>query len=207
MAQNMTDDELQGQFELLALEEREHQGKLDETIFKMGDLLNEANPDDEMLELLAKKEGYSAVTLKQRRDVARNIRRDERHSGLSWSAHAATAKMKNREERNKLIQQGGKDQWTSPEMSLAVQKKRRELGEIRPARSTPYSADNLRKLNFAGGFDISDGVSVVKGRASIVNGRVQITLDCDHPRIDNVEVTSTGKDTKQIIEFTLGEED
>lgn len=203
MAQHMDYDTLHNQFETLALQEKEHLGKLDETIFKMGDLLNEANPDDEELERLAKEWGYSIVTLQNRRDVSRNIKKEERNSNLSWSAHSVTVKMRNREERNNLIKKGNV---SAAEMTVAVQKKRQELGEIKPSRNSPYSVDNLRKLNFAGGLDISDGTNVVKVRATIIRGKVQITIDSDHPRVGKVAVDSIANDTKQIIEYELGDD-
>jgi hypothetical protein len=202
MVQHMNYDQLHARFDELAQRERDHLGKLDQTIFAMGDLLNEANPDDEELERLGKEWGYALATLQQRRDIARNIKPGERHPELSFTAHAAAAALRNREERNKLIQQGGRERWTAQDMTSAVRQKRQELGETRKPKPSPY----IRQLNFSGGFDISDGHSTIKVRGTVVNGKVTLIVDSDHPRVDEVLVESIQRDMKQLFEFTVGDE-
>jgi hypothetical protein len=155
--------------------------------------------------MLAERYGYSVATLKTRQNVAREIPEAHQHPELSYGAHAEAAKIRNRDARWALIQDAGDARITVDEMRIAVRDRRVELGEIRPPakRAVGYAKPDLSKLNWSGGFEISDGVNVLKCRATLVNGAVQITLDSTSPNITDPQVVTISGGLKQIVEYNL----
>lgn len=200
-----TDAEYLKEFDGLAVEEKADRSKLDRTILKMGALLVRWDPDQEMFDMLADRYGYAVATLKTRQNVAREIPEEHQHPELSYGAHVEAAKIRNREARWALIQEAGDARVTVDDMRIAVRDRRVELGEIRPAakRAAGYEKPDLSKLNWSGGFEISDGVNVLKGRATLVNGEVQLTLDSTSAALSEPRIVSISGGTKQIVEYTL----
>jgi hypothetical protein len=200
-----TDAEYLEEFDHLAVEEKADRSKLDRTILKMGALLVRWDPDQEMFDLLAEKYGYTVTTLKTRQNVAREIPEAHQHPELSYGAHVEAAKIRNRDARWALIREAGDAKMTVDDVRIAVRDRRVELGEIRPPakRAVGYVKPDLSKLNWSGGFEISDGINVLKGRATLVNGEVQLTLDSTSPAVTEPRIVTISGGTKQIVEYTL----
>ena len=68
-----TDAEFLTEFDGLAAQEKTDRAKLDQTILKMGALLVQWDPDQEMFDQLSRQYGYTVATLKTRQNVAREI--------------------------------------------------------------------------------------------------------------------------------------
>ena len=200
-----TDAEFLAEFDGLATQEKADRSKLDQTILKMGALLVQWDPDQEMFDHLSRKYGYTVATLRARQNVAREIPEGHQHAGLSYGAHAEAAKIRNREARWELVAAAGDAKMTVDDMRVAVRDRRVELGELKPPakRSVGYAKPDLSKLNWSGGFEISDGVNVLKGRATLVNGEVQLTLDATSPNVTEPEVVMVSGGSKLILEYKL----
>jgi len=200
-----TDAEFLTEFDGLAIQEKADRSKLDQTILRMGALLVQWDPDQEMFDLLSQKYGYTVATLRTRQNVAREIPEAHQHPELSYGAHVEAAKIRNREARWELVKAAGETKMTVDEMRIAVRDRRVDLGEIRPPakRAVGYVKPDLGKLNWSGGFEISDGVNVLKGRATLVNGEVQLTLDSTSRAVSEPRIVSISGGTKQIVEYTL----
>jgi hypothetical protein len=200
-----TDAEYETEFAGLSTQEKADRSKLDQTILEMGALLVRWDPDQEMFDMLSRKYGYTVATLKDRQNVAREIPEAHQHRSLSYRAHAEAAKIRNRDARWEMIRQAGEAAMTVDDVKVAVRERRIELGEIRPPakRAVGYAKPDLSKLNWSGGFEISDGVNVLKCRATLVNGAVQITLDSTSPNVTDPQVVTISGGLKQIVEYTL----
>jgi hypothetical protein len=201
-----SDEEFTADFAALHDEEVKHQGRLDKCIFAMGDLLWQWNPDQATLRSLSRAYGYGVKTLETRRDTAHEIPPAVRNPDLSYTAHLEAVKIGDVDERTALIESSSG--MTANEVREAVHAKRLELGEIKPAKVTAlvpngYNALDLSGLNWSGGFDITDGTSLLKVRGTIVNGECQLTLDTSSPVEDEPEVASAARGTKQIVSFAL----
>ena len=98
-----SDAEFRKDFAGLADEEIERRGRLDETIFKMGDLLVQWQPTKATLLDLARDYGYKREALERRAYVALNITKADRNVNLSYSGHVEALKIDNVAARNELI--------------------------------------------------------------------------------------------------------
>lgn len=220
-AQFKTDDEFEDEFGALHDEEIAHQGKLNVTIFAMGDLLNRWQPNDKLLRKLAKDYGYRPATLVQRMYASREIPPEHRNQNLSFTAHLAVLDIKipdddrpDQAERAEAAQAARYEllndatvplgEVTANKMKKLVRARRGELGQIDlrqrggghrgDTQSMSEFEARMAKLSRAGGCVISDQRNIVKVYAAFEedsSGGGDITITIDNTADFEIDPTIT----------------
>lgn len=226
-----TDEEYEAEFAELHEEEVTRQGKLNETIFSMGEMLNRWQPDQAMLGKLARQYGYKVKTLEARMIAARELPTEVRNPRLAYTSHLEVLKIAipNDDQpdlaeridaaqaaRRELIE--GNEDITANQMRVKVDRKRVELGQIRPrdphGRTRAPALFNPLETKIANtghknGHDVSDKINLVQVRQEINGGKSKITVDClraDGPVGFEVEPEVTmirGETGSFVVTFTL----